>query len=136
MILDKHSMFSDRQAITSNAASSQIIDLGVSGQNLGFGTKVPLIIQVNEGFSGIQAIKIILQTSDSSEFSDSVDLVEVKLTGSGLMAGGRPTALDALPSGPYKRYLRLYYELDGGAPSSGKITAGVSMGADETYPYR
>lgn len=135
MILDKQSMFSDRQAITSSCASEQTMDLRVSGLNMGFGTKVPLLIQVNEEFTGVQAVKITLQTSDDANFSDISDLAEVNLTEQGLKAGGRPVGLDALPSGRYKRYLRLFYELSGTA-TSGKLTAGVSMGADETYPYR
>lgn len=135
MILDKQSMFSDRQAITSSGASEQTMDLRVSGLNLGFGTKVPLLIQVNEEFTGVQSVQITLQTADSADFSDVTNLAEVNLTEQGLKAGGRPVGLDALPSGRYKRYLRLFYELNGTA-TSGKITAGVSMGADETYPYR
>lgn len=135
MILDKQSMFSDRQAITSSCASEQTMDLRVSGLNMGFGTKVPLLIQVNEEFTGVQAVKIMLQTSDTADFSDLSNLAEVNLTEQGLKAGGRPVGLDALPSGRYKRYLRLFYELNGTA-TSGKLTAGVSMGADETHPYR
>lgn len=135
MILDKQSMFSDRQAITSSCASEQTMDLRVSGLNMGFGTKVPLLIQVNEEFTGVQAVKITLQTSDDANFSDISDLAQVSLTDQGLKAGGRPVGLDALPSGLYKRYLRLFYEL-GGTATSGKITAGVSMGSDETQPYR
>lgn len=135
MILDKQSMFSDRQAITSSGASEQTMDLRVSGLNLGFGNKVPLLIQVNEEFTGVQSVQITLQTADSADFSDVTNLAEVNLTEQGLKAGGRPVGLDALPSGRYKRYLRLFYELNGTA-TSGKITAGVSMGADETYPYR
>ncbi len=135
MILDKQSMFSDRQAITSSCASEQTMDLRVSGLNLGFGNKVPLLVQVNEEFTGVQSVKIVLQTSDTEDFSDLSNLAEVNLTEQGLKAGGRPVGLDALPSGRYKRYLRLFYELSGTA-TSGKITAGVSMGADETYPYR
>lgn len=135
MILDKQSMFSDRQAITSSGASEQTMDLRVSGLNLGFGTKVPLLIQVNEEFTGVQSVQITLQTADSADFSDVTNLAEVNLTEQGLKAGGRPVGLGALPSGRYKRYLRLFYELSGTA-TSGKLTAGVSMGADETYPYR
>lgn len=135
MILDKQCMFSDRQTINSSGASEQTMDLRVSGLNLGFGTKVPLLIQVNEEFTGVQSVKITLQTSDSADFGDLSNLAEVNLTEQGLKAGGRPVGLDALPSGRYKRYLRLFYELNGTA-TSGKITAGVSMGSDETYPYR
>ena len=135
MILDKQSMFSDRQTINSSCASEQTMDLRVSGLNLGFGNKVPLLVQVNEEFTGVQSVKITLQTADSADFSDVTNLAEVNLTEQGLKAGGRPVGLDALPSGRYKRYLRLFYALSGTA-TSGKITAGVSMGVDETHPYR
>lgn len=135
MILDKQSMFSDRQAVKSSCASDQTIDLKVSGLNMGFGTKVPLLVQVNEEFTGVQSVKITLQTSDSADFSDHSTLAEVSLTEQGLKVGGRPATLNTLPSGRYKRYLRLFYELSGTA-ASGKITAGVSMGVDETYPYQ
>lgn len=133
MILDSENLFSDNQSVKTSAASANVIDLGNAGRNLGFGNKVPLLVQITETFVGVNALTIAIQTSDDVKFQNMSELASQTIAGTELQAGTR-FSLSYLPYGQYKRYLRLNYVVDG-AGTAGKVTAGITAGNDETVPY-
>ena len=67
MILSAQQLFSDDQAITATAVSTNVIDLGVAGtpygavaalnQDVGKGAGVPVLIQVTEDFDNLTCSK-------------------------------------------------------------------------------
>lgn len=138
MILGKNTMFSDKQAVATGA--SDVIDLGDTGtpaygnklkRDLGFGTKIPFLVQLVEEVVGATNITAILQTSDTEDFADFNELVSAKFEG---MKVGDRCRLPVIPYGECKRYMRMYYEVEGTA-TKGKITAGITAGNDETVPF-
>lgn len=81
MILSKQLEFSDEQKITASAASTNVIDLGGTGslmkpdpflRDVGRGTKIPLLIQVTEKFSGATSMNVEIQTCDRENFASGV----------------------------------------------------------------
>lgn len=142
MIFDKKSLLSDAQAITADAASTNVYDSGAHGTPVGAsaplgrdhgkGCKIPLRIQVVEGFNNLTSLAVQVQVDDNEAFNSP----KVVMTHTALVAdlvAGYVFPIDTIPLGTNERYLRLYYDVTGSAPSTGKITAGVTAG-NQTAP--
>ena len=138
MIFDMQSLFSDAQAITTTAASTNVIDLGATGtpiggnsalkRDLGAGGPVPLRIQVNKTFVGLTSLKVTVQTSDTEDFSSGVETVsETAAIPVADLLAGYVFPPQYVPNGADKRYLRLNYTVVGTA-TAGEITAGLVCG--------
>lgn len=139
MIFDAQALFSDAQAITATAASTNIIDLGAPGtpkhaaaamtQDIGRGRPVPLRVQVVEAFNNLTSLAIAVQVDDNSAFSSAKTVQTVTVLLADLVAG-KVVLPEYVPRGTDERYMRLYYTVTGTAPTTGKITAGLVAGAD------
>jgi hypothetical protein len=138
MIMDRTALFSDRQAITADAASTNIIDLSATGtpygassplvRDIGFGRAIPLVVTVTQTFNNLTNMVIQVQTDDNSSFtSPKIVFTSPTYTLAQLAAGAEYLLPDAIPAGVNERYLRIYYDITGTAPSAGTITAGVVM---------
>lgn len=121
MMLDNTLMFSNQQAITADAASDKVVEtLG----DIGRGTPpIPLLIQVTEDFNNLTDLTVCFQTDETKEFTNPVTIVKSTLKLADLKAGAR-FHINYLPDG-IKKYMRLYYDVTGTAPTKGKITAGI-----------
>lgn len=143
MILSLQDLFSDKQSVTQSCASTHVLDLGVAAvptgaagapkRDLGQGTKVPLLVQVVEAFAGLTGLTVALQTSDDAGFESCVTLASQEFDAQALKAGAR-LALPVVPGGAAKRFLRLFYTVNGSG-TAGKVTAGLTLGNDETVPF-
>ncbi len=129
MILDEQGLFSNNQKVTASTASENILDLGK--REVSFGTPVELLIQVTEDFNNLTSLDIKVQTSVEEDFSDSVDLIEQTMTLSELKKG-EVSAIKFLPKGNLG-YMRLFYTVNGSAPTKGKILAGITDGVQESF---
>lgn len=134
MIFDNTLLFSDGQAVTADAASTNVIDLGATGttwagqalgRDIGKGNRVPLSITVAEAFNNLTNVAIILQSDDNSGFSSAKTVVSQTVVLADLTLGKQIDFPDYIPQGTNERYLRLYYDITGTAPTTGKFTAGV-----------
>lgn len=135
MIFDSTNRFSNAQAITATAASTNHIDLGATGvpygqssalvRDIGKGTLIPLRIQVVEGFNNLTSLAVSIEVDDNSSFSSPrvVDTQTISLAG--LAVGAVFEGLRHVPVGVNERYVQLRYTVTGTAPTLGKITAGV-----------
>lgn len=113
MLIDSSLEFSVDQALTTTAASENVIDLG-GDRDIGPGRPMWVTVSVLKALAGGTAYKATLQTSDdNSTYSDiaSVDLSTAQ--GDGAVVGM-----------PYtnKRYLRLNYEITG-TGTAGSVSA-------------
>ena len=137
MIFDRTLLFSNAQAITADAASTDIVDLGATGtayghaaalvKDLGKGAAIPLLIQVVEAFNTLTSLRVVVQCDDNSGFSSAKDVLEVTLPLASLTVG-RTFPIIAIPPGVNERYMRIYYDVIGTNPTLGKVTAGVVEG--------
>jgi hypothetical protein len=138
MIFDMQSLFSDAQAITVTAASTNVIDLGPVGtpingiaplkRDLGAGGPVPMRVQVNKTFVGLTSLKVTIQASDAEDFSSGVETVaETAAVLTADLVAGFVFQPQYMPNGADKRYLRLNYTVDGTA-TAGEMTAGLVCG--------
>lgn len=136
MIFDDTLTFSDEQAITADAASTNYIDLGATGtpfggsalvRDIGPGCPIPIAICVTAAFNTLTSLTFQLQVDDNTSFSSATTVAQVTVPLAGLTAGAIIEGLDYVPSGADERYMRLYYDVTGTNPTTGKVTAGVVM---------
>ena len=88
MIFSLNQLFSNDQAITATAVSTNVIDLGVAGtpvhgaaplhNDKGLGTAVPVLIQVTEAFTLLTSLTVTLENSANSDLSSSRVLATIK----------------------------------------------------------
>lgn len=134
MIFDRTLLFSNAQAITADAPSTDVIDLGATGtvmfastplvRDIGRGACVPLLIQVVEAFNNLTSMQVNIECDDNSAFSSPKIVLSASLPLASLTAG-RTFPMMAIPAGVNERYMRIYYDITGTAPSLGKMTAGI-----------
>lgn len=133
MILDTENMFSDDQAITVTAASTNVIDLGVD-RDIGKGVPVPILIQATEAFTaaGAATLQVDLETDDNEAFSSASTIWTSGAIGKATLVAGYKFAINYVPR-ENERYLRLNFTVTTGPMTAGKITAGITMGDDQTF---
>lgn len=138
-IFSKQNIFSEDQAITATAISTNVIDTGVRGTpygaaaavngDKGKGNPVPILVQVTEAFNTLTSLTITLETSANADLSSSTVLAtEVILLAAAVV--GKKMFMHYLPNGVTGRYLGLRYTVGGSNPSTGKIFA--ALGYDQT----
>jgi hypothetical protein len=135
MIFDKTLIFSDDQAITGTAVSTNVIDLGDPGtpyggnklkRDIGIGTRIPLFVHTTATFNNLTSLTVTLECCDLENFSSGVREVASRTYPLAELTAGRELSFpDALLEGTNRRYVRLKYTVTGTNPTTGKITAGV-----------
>ena len=129
MILDEQNIFSDNQKITASCESTNVLNFGK--RELAFGTPVELFIQASETFNNLTSLTISVQTAEDEAFSDPVDLIEQTMLLDELKAGSVST-IKFLPKGNLG-YMRLFYTVNGAAPTKGKLLAAIADGIQESF---
>jgi hypothetical protein len=143
MIFSQQQLFSNDQAITGSAASSNVIDLGapetVKGapyplnRDIGRGVPIPLLIQVTVAFATLTSLKVAVQSSDTEAFGGQVDTVlESEAIPVAQLIAGYQFPIHFIPKGVKHRYVRLYYTVAGSNATAGQVTAGVTAGNQDT----
>ncbi len=137
MLMDLQSMFSNRQAITATAASTDVLDLGAAGtpkfakgpviRDLGRGRPIPINIQIVEAFNNLTSLTVALQVDNDSAFGSPKTVLSVVVPLAELTAG-RTIPPFYIPVGVDERYVRLLYTVTGTAPTLGRVTAGLQFG--------
>ena len=126
MLLDQNAMLSQAQAVSATAASTNTIDLTAAGN------AVPgslfFVAQVDTAFTGEGSLKIALQTSDSSAFSNATELLGTTYSASLLGTAGQLLCAVPVPAG-LKRYVRAYYTVS--SVSGGKLTCFLTDGVEQ-----
>lgn len=137
MIYDTQSLFSDAQAVTATAASTNVIDLGVPGtpmhaagaitQDVGRGREIPIRVQVVEAFNNLTTLTIAVQIDTVENFASPKTVMTIAVPLASL-AAGYVLPVQYLPLGTNEQFVRLNYTVTGTAPTTGKITAGLVFG--------
>ena len=127
MILDKENIFSDDQAITVTANSTNIIDLGnddalVVTSNEKF---TNLFCQVCTTFAGGTSVAVTVTASNSSTFSSETTIASSGAIGTSSLVAGYKFPIQ-LPKMIAEQYLRATYTVVGTC-SAGNITSGLIL---------
>ena len=139
MIIDTQALFSDDQAVTATAVSSNIIDLGATGtvvggssalgRDIGKGTPIELLIQWTAAATAAGAATgtVDLETDDNSSFSSATTLATTGAIGKATLVAGHQMKIHYMPRGA-ERYIRLNYTVATGPLTAGAVTAGIVAG--------
>lgn len=122
MLIDAQHLYSDAQALTATAASTNLIDHG-SDRNLGIGVGLSVVIVVDVALDGTTADETYtatLQTDDNASFSSATTVGTVTMTRGAAIGTRYIIAVPADTS--MERYSRLNYTLGGTTPT-GTVTA-------------
>lgn len=127
MILDNENLFSDAQALTASAASTNYIDLQNAYSYMGSGK--PLYIHLNVDValtdSGSDStVTVALETDDNTGFSSATS-VQTLFTIAATAAAGTVYKAVIAPGIISERYLRVYYTMNNGNLTTGSVTCGI-----------
>jgi len=135
MIIDATTLFSDSQAITATAASTNVIDLGATGtpagssvalsRDIGKSGEIPLLVEVTEAFNNLTSLAIAVQVATDAAFTSPVEVATRTYLLAELTLGKRLSFPAEFPEGTNLRYVRIRYTVTGTAPTTGKVWAGV-----------
>ena len=136
-ILDIRTLFSDDQAITATAVSTNVLDRGVVGTPVGGAaalssdlgkSMVPFEVIVTEAFATLTSLTITLETDDNSGFSSALTKWTSGAVAAAALVVGKRIPIGYVPEGVDERYVRLNYTVTGSSATAGKITAGIAAG--------
>lgn len=128
-IMDFENLFSNDQAVTASAASTNYVDLGVGDQRSG--ADQTIVAVVTEDFATLTSLNFRLQTDDNTSFSSATDvLITGEVAVADLVAGKKVEI--PVPQG-LERYARLYYTVTGTNASAGKIKSGIVLSGEAPY---
>jgi hypothetical protein len=138
MIVDNTLVFSDSQAITATAASTNVIDIGAAGtaygaaaalsRDIGKSTEIPVYASVTQAFNNLTSLKVALESDDNAGFSSAKEIASRTYLLAELTLGARLSFPAELPEGTDEQYIRINYTVTGTAPTTGKIFASVVAG--------
>lgn len=137
MILDKLLMFSEAQAVTASAASTDVIDLApIDGTRRDIGVGYPLEFWANVNTTataaGAATLNVQLQTSpDNSTWTTLYDSGTLALAA---LTAGKRLFSAKVPAG-VQRYLRVNYVVGTGPLIAGAFTSGINLDVDNNTPY-
>lgn len=127
MLLDKQAQFSDAQAITATAASTNYIDLGAV-RNIGVGAQLYLVLLVTTAFTDAGSDSTVtpsLETDDNTAFS-SAATIRTFDTLAALTAINTTRLYRLEPftaAGVFERYIQMRYTVANGNLTTGSISA-------------
>jgi hypothetical protein len=135
MILDNTAIFSDAQAVTADAGSTNVIDTGARGTafghasalvaDLGKATEMLVTCNIVEAFNNLTSLAISVQVDDNAAFSSPKEVATKTYALADINSTKILSFPSRIPEGADERYVRLFYDITGTAPTTGKITAGV-----------
>lgn len=128
MITDALTTFSNDQAITATANSTNDLDLGAAGMN--YGHDIEIVAEVDTTFTaaGAATLTVTLVTDDNAAFSSPTTLLSTIAIPVAQLVAGYRLPINALPNN-VERYVRLVYTVATGPFTAGKINAGLAHAA-------
>ena len=120
MILSTEDLFSNDQAITTTADSTNIIQMPA---NSAHGQPMHVLIQVTTSFAGGTSIAFDLETDATAAFPSPVDIATVAAVATATLVAGYEINIPFMPLNN-EGFLRLEYTVVG-TMTAGNITAGI-----------
>lgn len=131
MYVDKFAEFSDSQAVTATAISTNVMDLNpafklnTTGVDIGTGQDVYLIVQVDAAAAaaGAATVVVTLESSAAAGLTSSNVHLTSKTLALADMTAGKTLMAVKLPTDTYLRYLGVRYTVATGPLTGGSFSA-------------
>ena len=117
MILDNQLVFSDAQALTTTAVSTNVIDLGADG-NIGIGEPMGVVITVDVALDGTTTDETYVVTVQSGSSATPTTVIATRAITYTEGVLGAQFVIPLPPDLSGARYLRLNYTLGGTTPTA------------------
>lgn len=144
MFMDADNLFSDAQAVTATAASTNYIDLGPlytgnTGRNIGASSELYVSITVDVAMTDAgsdSTITVSLETDDNTSFS-SIATVATLVVIPALTAAGTKffVKMPNATTVPYERYIQIKYTTTNGNLTTGSFTTALVKNVDNWTSY-
>ena len=108
--LDAQNQFSDAQALTADAASTNSIDLS-QDRNVGVGEPLCVFLVVDVAAAGGGTLAIVVQADDNSSFSSAATVTTTAALAAATLTAGARVVIPIPPDALTERYMRLNYDL-------------------------
>lgn len=135
---DALAQFSNGQAITASAMSTNYLNLGsprtapgapaAQKRDIGGGNSQPVVIEVTEAFATLTSLTANLQVSDTAAFTVAKTVATTGPIPLADLTVGKKLPISMVPQGADGQYMRLSYVVAGTAATAGAITAGLTFG--------
>lgn len=137
MIMDKELLFSDAQAVTAAAASTNVVDLG-EARDVGTGQNLYVVGVVKTAFTDAgsdSTLAVKLQTDSVENFASPADAQELFVFPA-LAAVGTTKIARLQPGAIDERYLRAFYTPAGGNLTTGAVSLFIVHDIDQWKAYQ
>lgn len=134
-LFDNAGLFSENQAVTATAASTNSIDMQAMGTPAGaLGalvldaglSEIPILVQVTQTFAALTSLVVSVEMDDNSSFSTPTTIARSEaIPAASLVAGYKFRLPASIPEGATERYIQLRYTVAGVNATAGTIFAGV-----------
>jgi len=128
MIIDYNLQVSDAQALTADAASTNVIDLG-SDRDIGPGEDLKIVTTLDVDMGGTSPT-LAIQVQSSSDNSTFTTVQTSRTVSAGSAGDSVVTGLPDIND----RYIRLYYDLGGTSPTA-TVTSSIVKDAQQWQSY-
>jgi len=132
-ILDYENEFSDAQAVTVTAASTDYVDLTNTDPQYVGGIDTLLIVRVNTLFAGGTSIIASVETDDNSSFSSAATVVTGATVLTAAAVAGKTLLAFNLKNADLERYIQVKYTVSG-TMSGGAVNAYLCHTDDSGVP--
>lgn len=133
MIIDKFLQVSNEQAVTSSAASTDVIDFGQTNPNSGMDDRSVMAITVDTSATAAGAATVTFSVQDSADNSTFADVAVTAAIGKATLVAGYQHLIP-LPK-KLRRYVRAYYTVATGPLTAGAFSAQVVTGVQQNSAY-
>jgi hypothetical protein len=126
MQIDYKLIYSNDQAVTVDAASTNNVNLGAANLNIGAGTSIWLVVIITAGF-GSSAETLTLSLYHSATDGSYAAFLTLPAVAASAMTLPRAFYCQPLPAG-LKQYSQLYFDCSAGGLTTGTIFAALVLG--------
>lgn len=131
MIIDSLLELSIKQAVTTSAASTNVVDFGTKKPNTGNAAyNLYAVFTIPESFAGGSLTISLQDSADGTNFANVISGVTVTVTATDLKAGSQYVI--PMPVS-HRRYIRAYYAVTG-SMTAGKINCAIVSGLQNNEP--
>ena len=139
MIIDKELEFSDGQAVTASAISTNVVDTGAAPtlKDIGQGLPLYLVIQVDDTAlaAGAATVDFSIESDSTADLATSATVHTTSgAIGKATLVAGYQFAL-ALPISDYERYVGVRYTVATGPLTAGEFSAFLTTDVQKNVIY-
>lgn len=135
MILNMNETFSENQAVTATAISTNVIQFPTNGtvvgeaaavaRNLGAGNELPILVQVTEAFATATSVTFSLESSAAAGLTSATVHWTSGAVPIATLIAGYKLPIRIVPDGTMLEYLGMRYTIGGSNATAGKVTAAI-----------